>query len=405
MDYQQIINGVMQQRVGEFIVTDKNGDILFRNHVEPFSNAQWEDWVDFNLEPEKLETEEKWEISDKKKNSYYSVISVPVTAEREELIVHHVFNTTEYATLLRDVSQYSREWKNLSSFQSRLFEKLSEKYTEGLPIILKALHLKSIALFIGRDKYTEEYLIKKGEEGLGFKKTDDRSHFSAVRNQNYDLFDDGEKWICFINDVTIDGVNYALFFENGGEINEEEYAMYYHVIRLFLENALLRERIIYESEHDQLTGLSNKGKYLSMMEDFFPNCERIAIYNMDLNYLKRVNDSLGHEAGDALLIKAAKSLLAVEGEKVRGFRMGGDEYMLLAWDLDEAQAEDLRTQWQQALDKLNKEDTTLECVVACGLAYGAEGHDLKELLKLADERMYENKVAIKTARGDDPNSR
>ena len=44
-------------------------------------------------------------------------------------------------------------------------------------------------------------------------------------------------------------------------------------------------------------------------------------------------------------------------------------------------------------------------VIACGLAYGKDDFDLKELLKLADDRMYENKVAIKLSRGEDPNAR
>ena len=42
MDYEKIISGVMQHRVGEFIVTDMTGDILYRNHVEPFSNSRFE---------------------------------------------------------------------------------------------------------------------------------------------------------------------------------------------------------------------------------------------------------------------------------------------------------------------------------------------------------------------------
>jgi diguanylate cyclase (GGDEF)-like protein len=142
-----------------------------------------------------------------------------------------------------------------------------------------------------------------------------------------------------------------------------------------------------------------------MMNDFFPNQKSVAIFNMDVNYLKRVNDTLGHEAGDALIVKAAKSLLAVEKDNVRGFRMGGDEFMLFGWDMEEDEANALKKEWEGALAKLNEENDGLECVIACGLAYGKDEFDLKELLKLADERMYENKVAIKLSRGEDPNAR
>ena len=126
---------------------------------------------------------------------------------------------------------------------------------------------------------------------------------------------------------------------------------------------------------------------------------------MDVNYLKRTDDNLGHEAGDALLVKAGRSLQAVERDNVYGFRMGGDEFMLLGWDLTESEAEKLKKDWEEALAKLNENKEEVECVIACGLAYGKDDFDLKELLKLADDRMYENKVAIKISRGDDPNAR
>lgn len=405
MDYEKIISGVMQHRVGEFIVTDMTGDILYRNHVEPFSNSQWKIWVDLNLDPENLEVEQKWEISDKAKESYYSVISVPVTEDHEQYIVHHIFNTTEYVTLLRDVSQYSREWKNLSSFQSKLLEALTGDNTDSLSLILKALKLNSIHLFIRRNHFTKEFILKKGEETYHVNKSDDRLVFTARVNRSFILPGQSEPLFCYINDVTVDGVRYALFVEKSDEHTGEEFSMYFHVIRLFLENSLMREHIIYENEHDALTGLYNKGKYLSMMEDFFPKCERIAVFNMDLNYLKRTNDNLGHEAGDKLLIRAANSLLAVESKHVKGFRMGGDEFLLIAWDIDKEKADEIKEKWEAALADLNAKDPSFECVIACGAAYGDVGFNLSEILKQADERMYENKVAIKIARGEDPNSR
>ena len=91
--------------------------------------------------------------------------------------------------------------------------------------------------------------------------------------------------------------------------------------------------------------------------------------------------------------------------------MGGDEYMLIGWDLSEEEANGIKEEWEEVLEQINAmpaEDDPfpdLECVVACGLAYGSGDYDLKELLKLADERMYKNKVAIKLSRGEDPNSR
>ena len=85
--------------------------------------------------------------------------------------------------------------------------------------------------------------------------------------------------------------------------------------------------------------------------------------------------------------------------------MGGDEFMLLGWDLDEDEAIAVKKEWEEALKKLNENDEGVECIIACGLAYGKDDYDLKELLKKAADLMYENKVAIKLSRGEDPNAR
>ena len=79
-----------------------------------------------------------------------------------------------------------------------------------------------------------------------------------------------------------------------------------------------------------LTGLYNKGKYMALKNADFGKPESIAIFNFDVNNLKHINDNYGHEYGDALIIKAAKSIDAVTSENVYGFRMGGDEYVMVA---------------------------------------------------------------------------
>ena len=148
------------------------------------------------------------------------------------------------------------------------------------------------------------------------------------------------------------------------------------------------------SEQDKMTGLYNKRKYMELINGFYPKKKQVAVFNMDVNNLKTINDTQGHEAGDRLLIKAAKSIKAITSDKAKGFRMGGDEFMLLAHDLTEDEAQSLKIRWEEALSRLNEEDTEINCVIACGFAYGS-GSDLESLLKTADERMYEDKKAKK----------
>lgn len=156
-----------------------------------------------------------------------------------------------------------------------------------------------------------------------------------------------------------------------------------------------RNQIIYTAEHDQLTGLYNKGKYLSMCKEVFPNLDSIGIFNMDVNNLKKLNDTYGHEAGDKLLIKAADSISAVTNQKVYGFRMGGDEYLMIAMNVTKTQVDSIRASWEAELARLNTLNDGIECIVAVGVVYAEKPYDYAEIFKKADELMYEDKKAKK----------
>ncbi len=407
MDYKALILDSMRGKIGEYLVSGQKGEILFRNNVEKFTDEQWTAWSEFHLgDPEKVKKEMVWEISDRRSKSYFRVLSVPAEAEGKPLLVHHIYNTSDYANLLREVSGYSKEWRELSAMQTTVRERLSGDYNDCMIVIMNSLDIDSAALYIERDKCVEQYVMAKGDTESSLQRIDKEKWPSAKKGSRRFLPGFGlQGFICYVSEVTVGGTRYALFINDDDTESEEPFQMQYNVIRLFIENCIMREQIVYESEHDQLTGLYNKGKYMSMMEDFFPACKRLAVYNMDVNYLKRTNDTYGHEMGDALIVKAAKSLLAVERENVRGFRMGGDEFMLMAWDLSEEEAAQVKKDWEDALAELNDVPNDLECVIACGLAYGEGDFELKNILRIADERMYENKKAIKKARGDDPDAR
>ena len=406
MNYERIINDFVKDGAGEFIITDRQGKILFRNGVENFTDDQWMAWAAFNIDAQTISSEEDWEISDRTGGNYYSARSIPVTEDGTEVILHHVYNTSQYATLLRDVSGYLKDWRDLSAFQTAMLEKLSGNYESCLPVVLKYFKVSSAVMYIGRERKMERHLLSKGTKTIASTRIDREDVFDTPKGEFRKLPGMGDdEYLCYICDSAIHGTDYALYLYSEELESDDDFSMHYNVIKLFIENGLLREQITYESEHDKLTSLYNKGKYMSMLADFLPKKSRVAIYNMDVNYLKRTNDTLGHEAGDALLVKAGKSLLAVERDNVRGFRMGGDEFMLLGWDLDEDEAIAVKKEWEEALKKLNENDEGVECIIACGLAYGKDDYDLKELLKKADDLMYENKVAIKLSRGEDPNAR
>ncbi|SCX84057.1 diguanylate cyclase (GGDEF) domain-containing protein [Lachnospiraceae bacterium XBB2008] len=150
----------------------------------------------------------------------------------------------------------------------------------------------------------------------------------------------------------------------------------------------------YEAEHDKLTGLYNKGKYIMLKEDHFGNPGSIALFNFDVNNLKYINDNYGHEYGDELIIKAAQSIHAVTSDNVFGFRMGGDEYAMVAVNITEKEAEEIHSRWEKTLAELNTQGDVF-CVMACGIKYCKGEFDADELFHQADDQMYLDKKARK----------
>ena len=150
----------------------------------------------------------------------------------------------------------------------------------------------------------------------------------------------------------------------------------------------------YEAEHDKLTGLYNKGKYMVMKENHFGSPGSIALFNFDVNNLKYINDNYGHEYGDELIIKAAQSIHAVTSDNVFGFRMGGDEYAMVAVNVTDKETKEIYNRWEQALAELNTQGDVY-CVMACGLKYSEGEFDMDELFHQADDQMYLDKKARK----------
>ena len=189
-------------------------------------------------------------------------------------------------------------------------------------------------------------------------------------------------------------------FTDGGGLKQ-----IHHLVDTSLYMGLYREITDYsrtlktEKDHDGLTGLYNKGKFMELKRTLFRNQDAIAVFNMDVNNLKYMNDNFGHEAGDKLLRKAAESLKRIEARNVMPFRMGGDEFVVVAIHVTREEAEKIRQDWEDGLAALNREEDGVPCVIACGFAFGEKDYDLDEIFAVADERMYEDKKAKKLKAG------
>lgn len=150
------------------------------------------------------------------------------------------------------------------------------------------------------------------------------------------------------------------------------------------------ELLALESQTDVQTQLYNRRAWDQMLLKEQDRCQRYghpaAIFVIDLNGLKKINDTQGHAAGDQFIARAAKVLkdTAREGDVVA--RLGGDEFGILAVECDYSGAEMLLVRLKQALQAAGVS-------ASIGVAVKAASIDLKSVWDTADQLMYAEKRA------------
>lgn len=353
----------------------------------------------------------EWESIDTDTRKYYKIISGRFEKEEKQYQIHQMVDITEYMGLNRDITKYMAFFKKLAGFQAAVLEKLSSTYYELLPMLSDYFVTNKVYFVIQREGNLDIITYNK----VGNIYSNDRISMNArVGEILEDHIDETLSLDQFAEEIRevfrLGGSNEDSRFRMlcKGSVSGQKYAVYLSlwpntdqesmkestllsVIRLYLENGIMREKLIYDSEHDHLTGLYNKGKYLSMIEDTYLNQDSIAIFNFDVNNLKVMNDTYGHEAGDKLLIKAANSIRKVTSNRVHGYRMGGDEFLMVACNVSTEETQTLLERWEKELDRLNTPEDGIHCVIAVGVAYGKKEYNLPELMKTADQLMYEDK--------------
>jgi diguanylate cyclase (GGDEF)-like protein len=138
-----------------------------------------------------------------------------------------------------------------------------------------------------------------------------------------------------------------------------------------------------EAATDALTGLANRR---ALAEDLADVDGPHVLALFDLDGFKSYNDTFGHPAGDALLERLGRNLAVALGDAGRAYRMGGDEFCVLA-----PTAEHDGALVMAAADALSERGGSFDVRCSYGMVRLDPGHDAVEALRVADQRLYENK--------------
>lgn len=163
-----------------------------------------------------------------------------------------------------------------------------------------------------------------------------------------------------------------------------------------LENA--NERLRNLSLTDGITGLNNRRGFMILATGLLKFARRVgyslSLLYIDLDSLKLTNDTLGHTAGDALIVRFANILTGTFRDSDIIGRLGGDEFVVLMADATESDVASMRAHLQSNVDAHNLQKDLPAISFSMGVirVFPDTGITMEELLSQADRAMYEHKM-------------
>lgn len=292
-------------------------------------------------------------------------LSKPVIEQMQEMIV--------IVKGLFDARKVSiREYRN------------SEEITE--PIIVQDED------FQGVQDYT--FLAKVIEEEPEYKKRLETNHFIEFSLQElatkypekFSQYNSSNYMNFLVMIWNIDDYWYHLIIENY-KLSYKDKGIYdvMHNYLSFILRSFIYHRTLYNlGNKDLLTSLSSRNKYnVDITERYTKIHKNLGVAFIDLDRLKEVNDSFGHEVGDKLLRDTADILTSsfAFGEV---YRIGGDEFVVICTDIS-------KKDFDEALQRFEQDAKAAEIFYSCGSCYQKNQASISDLIARAEKKMYASK--------------
>jgi len=175
------------------------------------------------------------------------------------------------------------------------------------------------------------------------------------------------------------------------------------VLAGFITSSRTRSKQVkFFSEYDVMTNAYNRHSGIDKLSDAYKsltksNCN-LSVCFLDINGLKEINDTLGHEVGDELIIKVTKTIRSVIRANDFLIRLGGDEFLIVFQGIDEERAEEV---WNRIVAEFENINNTENRKYLISVSHGVKmlscnlNQSLDGVLNQADAKMYDEKRRIK----------
>ena len=172
---------------------------------------------------------------------------------------------------------------------------------------------------------------------------------------------------------------------------------YCKVMRDRTEEKLIEEKMLHLAHFDPLTALFNRSRFYETLNNTLADAlhagKRVAVFAIDLDHFKKVNDNLGHHVGDALLKQVSERMRETAGSDDLIARLGGDEFVVARTATED---DDIAGRAQKLVDRIAEpffiEGREIHIGASIGIAlFPEDTNDSLQLLKNADAAMYRSK--------------
>lgn len=301
-----------------------------------------------------------------------------------------VVQKAEYGSVLIMNEENQLEFKALYGLSEELYD-IRLKPEESYQWLATGGKFEEPVIIEDLQKYSEDFIDEQTHQSMK-----DADAINMKSTLSAPILLEGR----FFGSINIDSEKVGTF----GEEDIKLMAYFANQASVAIEHHRLYESMHYLSKYDGLTGTLNRYRFEEAVDALIDEASKasktVSVALIDLNAFKRINDNYGHAVGDMVLSQFAQNMKAALTDSGYLARFGGDEFSIAFENCNHEEALNrvshllkVVSEMPVSLGELNK---NLHCTFSYGVAsYPAEGDTLKQLLRVADMRMYDQKNKLK----------